>query len=83
MREVDGIKVEFVTSEVYFEGLHTPSMISTARATGADVIFLLGTGKVGDDISDETVREMFALVKLDVKPPNAQVKGAPRSGVGP
>ena len=74
MREVDGLKVGFVTSEVYFEGFHTPSMGSTARATGADVVFLLAPGKTGDDISDEMVREMLALAKPDAEPANVPVK---------
>lgn len=63
MREVDGVKVGFVTSEVYFDGFHTPSMHSTAKQTGADVVFLLAPGKSSEDVSDECVREMLALVK--------------------
>jgi len=70
MRKVDGLKVGFVTSEVYFEGLHTPSMHSTANRTGADAVFLLAPGKTGDDVSDEMVREMLALAKPDAEPAN-------------
>ena len=56
MREVDGMKVAFVTHDVYFAGLATPSMYSTAKATGADIVFLLAAGKTEADLSDDDIR---------------------------
>ena len=56
MRVVDGVKVAFVEAGTYFEGLHTPSMVSTALATGADVVFLLGDSETESGITDETIR---------------------------
>lgn len=56
MRVVDGKKVSFVTSESYFESIWSPSMYSTAKETGADVVFLLAPGKTGDDLSDDEIR---------------------------
>lgn len=61
MRFVDGLKVAFVSSEVYFQGLHTPSMYSTAKKEGADVVFLLAPGKTEDDLTDEAIRDALAL----------------------
>lgn len=60
MREVDGIKVAFVSSESYFEGFHTPSMYSTQKETGADMVLLLAEGKTPDDVSDDAIRELLA-----------------------
>jgi len=62
MRIVDGFKVAFVEAETYFEGLHTPSMVSTARATGADVVFLLGDSVTEADITDEQIRFFLGAV---------------------
>lgn len=60
MREVDGMKVAFVQSESYFSGLHTPSMYSTSKATGADIVVLLATGKTESDITDDDIRGLIA-----------------------
>jgi hypothetical protein len=60
MREVDGIKVAFVSSESYFEGFHTPSMYSTQKETGADMVLLLAEGKTPDDVTDDEIRELLA-----------------------
>jgi hypothetical protein len=62
MREVDGMKVAFVQSESYFAGFHTPSMHSTSKATGADVVFLLAPGKSESDLSDDDIRGLFASI---------------------
>lgn len=59
MREVDGLKIAFVTSESYFEGFDTPSMGSTAKATGADIVILLAEGKTEADVTDEDVRDVL------------------------
>lgn len=61
MREVDGKKIAFVTHDVYFAGAYTPSMYSTARDTGADVVLLLGPNKTGDDLTDDEIRELLAI----------------------
>ena len=62
MREVDGIKVAFVQSESYFEGLHTPSMYSTSKTTGADMVLLLAPGKAESDLSDDDIRGLLAAL---------------------
>lgn len=56
MREVDGIKVAFVSSESYFQGFHTPSMHSTAKATGADMVILLAPGVEPESMTDDQIR---------------------------
>lgn len=61
LREVDGVKVAFVEHEVYFAGLLTPSMHSTAKATGADMVFLLAPGVKAENVPDEDIREMINL----------------------
>ena len=71
MREIDGMKIAFVTSEVYFDGLHTPSMYSTSRETGAHVVFLLAPGKTEADVSDEAIRDMLTLAANSREPANA------------
>ncbi|HZF98299.1 MAG TPA: hypothetical protein VEY92_08665 [Pseudoxanthomonas sp.] len=60
MREVDGLKIAFVSSESYFEGFHTPSMVSTQKATGADMVLLLSPGKVESDITDDMIRALLS-----------------------
>ena len=57
MREVDGKKVAFVNSEDYFASLYTSSMHSTAKETGADVVFLLAEGITEADVTDAEVRD--------------------------
>jgi hypothetical protein len=59
-REVDGLKIAFVHSESYFSGMLTPSMYSTHKATGADVVILLAEGKTYADVSDDAVREILS-----------------------
>lgn len=59
LREVDGMKIGFVQSESYFEGLHTPSMYSTSKATGANMVILLAPGKTEADVSDDDIRELL------------------------
>jgi hypothetical protein len=59
MREVDGKKVAFVSSESYFESFTTPSMHSTAKETGADIVLLLAEGKTESDISDDEIRALL------------------------
>lgn len=59
MREVDGLNVAFVSSESYFDGFHTPSLISTSRATGADLVILLAPGKTEEDITDDDIRALL------------------------
>ncbi|GAB2620282.1 hypothetical protein [Novilysobacter erysipheiresistens] len=63
MREIDGLKIAFVGSDSYFESLTTPSMVSTARRTGADVTMLLAPGKTEDDLSDDDLRAIIGLSK--------------------
>ena len=65
MRTVNGLKVAFVSSESYFQGLHTPSMASTAKETGADVVMLVAEGKTEDDLSDEEIAEFIGLMKAN------------------
>lgn len=60
MREVDGLKIAFVSSESYFEGFHTPSMGSTQKATGADMVLLLSPGKAESDITDDMIRALLS-----------------------
>lgn len=59
LREVDGIKVAFVSSESYFQGFHTPSMHSTAKSTGANMVILLAPGVDSDSVTDEQIRSML------------------------
>lgn len=63
MRDIDGVKVAFVSHEVYFESLMSPSMVSTHRATGADIVLMLAPGKTRDDVSDDSLRELIASAK--------------------
>lgn len=63
MRVVDGMKIAFVDSESYFQGMHTASMVSTARDTGADVVLLLAPGKTGDDVPDDEIRKVLTAAK--------------------
>jgi hypothetical protein len=61
---VDGIRVEFVTSENYFSCIiGTPSMSRTARLTGADIVLLLAPGKTEADLSDDDIRAVLQKVK--------------------
>lgn len=62
MREVDGVKVAFVAWDLYMEGLHTPSMYSTTRDTGAQAVFLLAPDVREEDVTDDAIREMLAAV---------------------
>lgn len=62
MRVIDGLKIAFVSSESYFKGLHTPSMYSTSRETGANVVLLLAPGVTEDSLTDERIREMLGAV---------------------
>lgn len=63
MREVDGLKIAFVGAESYFASLYTPSMYSTARDTGADVVLLLAEGKTEADVTDEDIRSILSAPK--------------------
>lgn len=63
MREVDGVKIAFVASEPYFASLYTPSMYSTARSTGADLVMLLAPGKTGDDLTDDDLRAFIKTAR--------------------
>lgn len=64
MRTANGLKVAFVSSENYFQGLHTPSMVSTAKETGADVVLLLAEGKTEADLPDDEIAELLGLMKF-------------------
>lgn len=68
MREVDGIKVAFVGEESYFESLLTPSMYSTARDTGADVVILLASGKQESDLADDDIRVALETIAYRTLP---------------
>lgn len=70
-RVVDGIKVAFVDSETYFASLFTPSMVSTARETGAEVVLLLAPGVSPDAMTDEEIRALLALMTSNKEPPHA------------
>lgn len=61
VREVDGLKVAFVSSESYFQGFGAPSMVSTARATGADIVILLAPSVSGDSLTDNEIRALLGL----------------------
>lgn len=63
MREVDGIKIAFVTTESYFEGFHTDGMWRTAKKTGADVVILLAPEKVESDLTDDQIRDCLNVGK--------------------
>lgn len=71
VRIVDGVKVAFVDSETYFAGLHTTSMVSTARETGAEVVLLLAPGASPDAMTDEEIRALLALMTSSKDPPHA------------
>lgn len=62
MRIVDGLKIGFVHSEEYFESFATPSMGSTARTTGADVVFLLAPNKTEEDLTDDDIRDILSSI---------------------
>lgn len=64
MRTVNGLKVAFASSESYFQGLHTPSMASIAKHTGADVVMLLAEGKTEADLSDDEIAGLLGLMKF-------------------
>ena len=64
MRTVNGMKVAFVSSESYFQGMHTPSMCSTAKDTGADIVLLLAEGKTEADLSDDESAEILCLMQF-------------------
>ena len=68
MREVDGKKVAFVSSETYFASYFTPSMYSTTKATGADITMLLAPGVKEGDLSDDQIRELLAAAYQTVRP---------------
>ncbi|KAF1706243.1 hypothetical protein [Pseudoxanthomonas sacheonensis] len=74
MRTVDGYTVAFVDSESYFQGFHTPSMVSTSRETGADIVLLLAPGKSGDDVPDDEIRKVISAAELTAKPGAEGVK---------
>lgn len=59
MREVDGMKIAFVSSESYFQGFHTPSMHSTAKATGANMVILLAPGVNEESLTDDQIRSLL------------------------
>lgn len=61
MREIDGLKIDFVAHDAYFESLASLSMFNTAKETGADVVLLLGPGKTEKSISDEYIRELLSM----------------------
>lgn len=63
MREVDGLRVAFVEHDSYFESFTTPSMGSTARATGAQAVFLLGPGKTAADVTDDDIRAALGALQ--------------------
>jgi len=65
IRTVGGMKVAFVDSESYFAGLHTASMVSTARETGADVVLLLAPGVTPDAMSDEEIQALIDVMAPD------------------
>jgi hypothetical protein len=70
MREVDGKKVAFVEHASYFAGFGTPSMHSTSKETGAEMVILLAPGKTEADVSDDDIRNL-----LQHKRPNDKVSG--------
>jgi hypothetical protein len=59
MREVDGKKVAFVDWETYTSSMFSPSMYSTARDTGADIVFLLAPGATEANLSDDEIRGLL------------------------
>lgn len=63
MRIVNGIKVAFIEYETYFESLLTPSMVSTARQTGAEFVFLLAEGVKEDHMTDSEIEALIELAK--------------------
>lgn len=64
MREIDGLKVAFVEGDSYFAGFHTPSMYTTAKKNGADVVFLIAEGKTEAGISDDEIRALVEDVAV-------------------
>lgn len=67
MREVDGLKIDFVTHDAYFESIASPSMFNIAKETGADVVLLLGPGKTEKTISDEYIRALLHMNVSDIE----------------
>lgn len=63
MRELDGLKVAFCEHESYFSGFTTPSMYSTSKATGADIVFLLGPGVKPEEVSDEELLRALGAMR--------------------
>lgn len=68
MRELDGMKIAFVSSESYFESMFTPSMYSTAKETKADMVLLLAPGKTEADITDDDIRKMLTAIPEPEEP---------------
>ena len=57
-----GLKIGFVLEEDYFKGFHTPSMYSTAKATGADMVVIVAKGKTPDDITEDDITALLAAM---------------------
>jgi len=68
VREVNGMKVSFISHEEYFAGFHSASMYSVAKQTGANVVLLLGPGKLPEDLSDDDIRRTLQLTGPDYGP---------------
>lgn len=66
LREVDGMKVAFVEWGLYTQSMFTPSMVSTARATGADVTFLLAPDLKAEDVTDDEIRNLLKSVAQEL-----------------
>jgi hypothetical protein len=66
VRVVDGIKVGFCEHESYFSSFTTPSMHSTHRETGAEVVLLLAPGVKPEDLTDEQIRKTISAMKGDI-----------------
>lgn len=66
VREVDGIKVSFCEHATYFESFVSPSMHSTAKATGADLVFLLAEGVKADELTDDEIRVFIAAAQATI-----------------
>lgn len=62
VRVVNGLKVAFVEEGEYFKSFSTPSMYSTARKTGADVVVMLSEGVTAESLTDEELFSLFTEV---------------------